>query len=761
MRETIRGYTDRPSAQPGESISVHVSASDGDYTASLVRLVQLDRSAEAPPVRIEPVVEVAPRTVRGRRHRTQVGNYVEVAPAPPTALSGFTFFGFVQPTRPYAGRQVVASVWDDSRDAGWSLEIEEGRLSFRLGDGHGRTARVTSECEIFGGAWYAVGASWDAERQVMLVAQKSVVTTANSLFGPVVPLDSSGTTRADTGGVEPAAAQVPLVLGGVAESETRPTWVTACFNGKLDSPRLLTGAVDDASFEAMARGGQAPSGALIAHWDFAAGITTSGVTSDEARDVTENGHHGVFVNQPDRAMTGWNWTGRRDLFTSAPEEYGAIWLHADALDDCRWPVDFELDLPRDLPSGCYAVHLVQGDREDHVPFFVRPGAGRARAPIAVLMPTLSYVVYGNYHNVYPWEGWGFDAYEAVNGVLPLDQRDVEMMTYPDDYGRSPYDFHIDGRGVQHATWRRPILDARPGQPFSFNFQADFYLIDWLEHEGLEYDIITDHDLHREGADLLRPYNVVVTGSHPEYYTWEMLDGLEQYLTEGGRGMYLGGNGFYWVTALHPDKPWLAEVRRGDDGDTAWKPRSGEYHHAFTGERGGLWRHRGRAPQKIWGTGYSAHTLGTSGYYVRMPDSLDPRVAWIFDGIGPDEVIGEYGLVGGGAAGIELDSYDRALGTPPHALLLGSSVRHDQSAMVVPEEINNAHPATVSDEHPKIRADITYFTTAAGGGVFTTSAIGWSGALPVEGYVNAAARLTGNVLRRFASPDPLDPITEES
>jgi N,N-dimethylformamidase len=144
----------------------------------------------------------------------------------------------------------------------------------------------------------------------------------------------------------------------------------------------------------------------------------------------------------------------------------------------------------------------------------------------------------------------------------------------------------------------------------------------------------------------------------------------------------------------------------------------------------------------------------------MPDSLDSRLQWMFEGIKPDDILGEYGLVGGGAAGIELDTYDLALGTPPHTMLLGSSVCHDQGAMVTPEEVDNVHPSMSNDEHPKIRADITYFTTEAGGGVFTTSAIGWSGSLPVNGYKNAAAQLTANVLTRFSDPSPLTPITEE-
>ena len=32
----------------------------------------------------------------------------------------------------------------------------------------------------------------------------------------------------------------------------------------------------------------------------------------------------------------------------------------------------------------------------------------------------------------------------------------------------------------------------------------------------------------------------------------MLDALQAYLDRGGRLMYLGGNGFYWRIAFHPE-----------------------------------------------------------------------------------------------------------------------------------------------------------------------------------------------------------------
>ena len=71
-------------------------------------------------------------------------------------------------------------------------------------------------------------------------------------------------------------------------------------------------------------------------------------------------------------------------------------------------------------------------------------------------------------------------------------------------------------------------------------------------------MITDEDLHDGGMGP--PYRVVMTGTHPEYYSTAMLDGLRAFTHQGGRLMYMGGNGFYWRIAFHQDKLGVIEVR---------------------------------------------------------------------------------------------------------------------------------------------------------------------------------------------------------
>jgi N,N-dimethylformamidase len=50
--------------------------------------------------------------------------------------------------------------------------------------------------------------------------------------------------------------------------------------------------------------------------------------------------------------------------------------------------------------------------------------------------------------------------------------------------------------------------------------------------------------------------------------------------------------------------------------------------------------------------------------------------------------------------------------------------------------------------------MVYLEYPKGGAVFSTSAIAWCGSLSFNNYSNNVSRITENVLRRFASDDPL-------
>jgi len=173
--------------------------------------------------------------------------------------------------------------------------------------------------------------------------------------------------------------------------------------------------------------------------------------------------------------------------------------------------------------------------------------------------------------------------------------------------------------------------------------------------------------------------------------------------------------------------------------------------SFTGEYGGLWRRSGRTPQQLAAVGFIAQGLDRSSYYRRTEASRDPRAAFAFAGIF-DEIIGDFGLVGGGAAGLELDHVDVALRTPAHTLVLARSEDHGPGMLVVTEEMTSNQPV-IAEGHPEIGADIAFFEIDGGGAVFATGSIAFAGSLPVGGFDNNVARLLGNVVRRFLDPAP--------
>jgi len=761
-RLRLRGYTDVPSYEPGQRVKVHVSADDpGTYTAEVVRLINGDPHPDGPGPREEVVATEANGSYPARWQRTQSGGYVEVPDpdgvlAPSGSFSVHVFLSAMVPTR---GRQAVVSRWDDATSTGWSLEVdEEGALRFVVGDGSGTTASVTSERRLFADTFYSVSATYDAEAGTLGLFQKSVVGSTNGRFGKVFPIDSD-TAVTGPATVAPAAAAVPFLVAGVAESapgDDGRTWVVAAFNGKIEAPTLLAGAVTAADAAVLDTGALPEGREVIARWDFAHGFTKQGLEDDVVHEVGGAGLDGFTVNQPDRAMTGWNWQGVEEVFKYCPEEYGAIWFHEDSLDDCRWEPDFEVPLPADLPSGCYAVRLTQGDAVDWVPFFVRPKAGTATAKILLLVPTYSYLAYANSQVMQ-----NAPTAQAIMGhFTTLEEIDLEL-NENSGYGLSTYDYHVDGRGCQYSSWKRPILNMRPRYTHEFGtvwqYPADLQLVDWLTTMGFEFDVATDHDLQEQGVDLFKRYNVVLTGSHPEYYSRQMIEAWESYLADGGRGMYLAGNGMYWIASPHPQKPWLLEIRKGEQGDQAWRARPGEYYHGTSGERGGLWRMRGRASAKTWGVVYTSHCLDVGFGYVPMPDAQDPKLSWMFEGIEPGEEIGDFGLVNQGAAGIEVDRYDQAAGTPPNAYLVASSYSESNNWVLVPEENYFAFPGMFAPEHPMVKGDIVYFSTSNGGAMWSASSMAWCGSLQYDGCDNNVSRMTANVVRHFAQDGALQEI----
>ena len=728
----IMGYWDRLSARPGDAPELKVSIEDGSqsFRIDVVRLTCGDDGPNGPGFKTRSITSEVNGVYPGRRQAIAVGSYVHIPNLNAIHGEAVTFAALVMPT--WLGKRATQCIVSRQHQysGGIALAIDRaGRGGLWLHDGTGEFF-VTCDAAMREGAWYLLVASVDAAAAKVRILQRPV----------------AGSHRIERDAVADRSIDIPMLqlpagAATIAARHDPGTGIVAHFDGRIEAPAIFRGALEADQLAGVMHPFDVDLPA-IAGWDFSRHIGSADVA-----DVSGNDCHGRCVNLPARAVTGHAWHGQAMDWKTRPDLYGAIHFHSDDLEDCGWSTDATWRLPAQIRSGIYAARLTS-DRgtEDLVPLFILPPKDQNGASLAFLASTFTYLAYANSHH-----GYEDPLSEPAYGtLLVLDRTDL-FLKERRDLGVSLYDRHRDGSGSCYSSARRPILNMRPKRRI-WNFNADLHIIDWLEESGLGYDVLTDDVLHEEGASLLSPYRCILTGSHPEYHTARMLDGIEKWLGGGGRLVYLGGNGFYWRVGTHQAHRGVIEVRRGEAGTRCFEMPPGERHNQFDGEFGGLWRSNGRPPQRLVGVGFVAEGFDSCHWYERTEASFDPRAAFIFDGVAKDDRIGDFGILGG-AAGLELDAADAALGTPAHALVLARSSGHSNVYLVTVEEMISTHPSVDGLDNPLVRAELVFFETPSGGAVFATGSIAWSASLSHHRYSNNVARITGNVVRRFLDPTP--------
>ena len=710
----LAAYCDALNYAPGDTVAVHAH---GDRTTriDIVRLAAPYGDADHADEQV-PGIDPLERLLTGQTSHPGSFAVVERFAMDQTEPS-LTLSVWIWPTRldARAAQGVVAVASGDG--TGFALAVVEGCVALvSTGSNPVELARIATP--LMERQWTRVVATLDTAAQTCTLTQT-----------PKLPFPDGLGSGAATGRLSVVALSIACVVIGACVRVSPPgraPYGVDCFNGKIEAVRI-----------------EGTSGARLAEWDFSQGIAT-----DRIHDVS--GHHrdGRLINAPTRAVTGHAWSGDEVDFRLLPAEYAAIHFHDDDLEDAGWDEVARIDLPTALKSGAYAVRLRSGAAEDHVPFFVTPPAPGPRAPVAFLASTFNYLAYANagLHDRFDYAATGM-----TGRTLRPGERDRQRRAHP-AMGGSLYDLHSDGSGRSTSSLLRPIFTIRADYESALqhaprHIGADLFTLDWLRRRGFSHDVLTDHWLDEEEADLTG-YRVLITSSHPEYWSARMLSHLEAFIAGGGRVMYLGGNGFYWVTARDRQRPHLIECRRGQVGVRAWSSEPGENHLSTTGEQGGLWRLRGRAPNRLVGIGMAAQgtDLKSPGYAI-TDAGREPANVWIFEGTTGD-IFGEAGYAMGGAAGDEVDRYDLLLGSPPHAQVVASSLKLGRYYKVAVEDVEMIADDLDGASDPRVRADVVLFDWAGGARVFSTGSIAWAAAMGWNDFDNDVERITRNVLNRF-------------
>jgi len=707
--KNITGYCEPWSVRAGESVVLRASSHlPGDAQLSLVRISCGDPTKSGPGFSEHDVASDLPSTVALTHQPLIPGSFATVDLADLVAKSTLTLTMSALATLPEQPQSVLTietTTSDGDRLRHFVLAIVDGLPRIRCGD----VDVALRERPLARGRWYNISVTLD-----VAAGHLSTAIATSPSVSPGRDRYELGETRTNSI-IAPGELHFTRLIVGGTTSDAQPR---GDFDGRVGGLNLV---VDDAE--------------LI--WNMQEAMESRAMI-----DVGPLQRHGVFHQLPTRAITGPTWDGTQQRWSDAPEQWDAVHFHKDDLYDAGWDATATVNLAADLPSGIYAFRTTVGDETDRVPFFVRPAPEAPTNDVALLMSSATYIAYANHRQL-------IDGADFIGSRTRL-RPEHEYVRDHHELGYSMYEKHPDGSGVMFSSRLRPVLNLRPGAD-GWNFTPDTDINAWLEQTGVGHDVLADEDVHAEGLAALEPYRVIVTCSHPEYWSTHMLDALAAWQRGGGRILYLGGNGFYWRVAFSDAWPGAMELRRAEDGVRNWQTGDGENYHAFGGEYGGMWRRNGRPPNELVGVGFAAQGFARATYYDVHADTMSGRASWIWEGVEPDE--GRIGMsgIGGGAAGQEIDRYDTRLGSPEHAVVLASATAFGPDMVRTKEEFEGSVDVALPD--PYVRGDIVFYETAGGGAVFSASSISWFGALARNGYDNDIARMSTNVLRRFADPEP--------
>lgn len=350
---------------------------------------------------------------------------------------------------------------------------------------------------------------------------------------------------------------------------------------------------------------------------------------------------------------------------------------------CGWTETISLAIPANWTSGIYSAECVDAAGGTSAITFVVKPAPQARSKVALLANVNTWLAYN---------GWG---------------------------GQSKYS------GLAHASFLRPIPAAAPTADPHLT-RGELWIHGWLEREGYAPDVYTDIDFHNDGCDPAQ-YACLVVGTHPEYWSTQMYDNLQEYLDAGGSLAYLGGNGLFEAGVYSADKTEMVFLDDVDGGE-----RASSLFRVLT---------PARAERSILGVATERCSVPGSPYEVVTADHA------LFDGMGLSDgaIFGDIGLNtgfgNGKASAWEVDTAD------------GVGAREmpwDCGHVGVAAVTNSPLPAGLTilargrHDGIGIGADMTYYDHPGGGFVFSVGSLTFGGSLVIDPIMSQLMR---NVMTR--------------
>ncbi len=222
---------------------------------------------------------------------------------------------------------------------------------------------------------------------------------------------------------------------------------------------------------------------------------------------------------------------------------------------CGWSTTFSLVVADAWRSGYYEVELradgVDGPEAVSHAFFVVRASPGDRADAVLVLATNTYNAYNKWGGKCLYLGATKVSFERPmeRGFLTRAEADA------DGYDGRVASVEPGGDEGHHRLLdylerhRYPMWCASSGW---HNWERRF--VRWAESHGFVIDMAVNSDLERHPG-LLDDHRLMISVGHDEYWSWEMRDTVDAFVTAGGNHAIFSGNTSFW------------QVRSADDGQT--------------------------------------------------------------------------------------------------------------------------------------------------------------------------------------------------
>ncbi len=379
---------------------------------------------------------------------------------------------------------------------------------------------------------------------------------------------------------------------------------------------------------------------------------------------------------------------------------------------CGWPVAHRVRIPPDWKSGYYNVRLRVEDRggryvqvnrrtaEVNAFFVLRSSAPGRDTKILIQLATHTYNAYNK------WGGHSFYGYHARN--------------------------NLQGHRISYN---------RPLRGLFRNWELQF--VAWAEKNGYTLDYACNGDLESR-PEILKPYRLVLSVGHDEYWSAKMRDHLESFIGAGGNVAFFSGNSVCWQVRTEEDGRALVSYKQWYNQDPVYKT---DDHRLLST----AWSHHlvARPENQLTGVGFLF-----GGYHLSHGQFMDGSGAftvhrpqhWIFEGTNlerDDTFGGKHTIVGYECDGCEFRLEDglpvptHRDGTPKTFTILATAPArwHPDDSWWYERWDRDRIGAAVLGVYTR------------GGTVFTAGTTDWSHGL--EGNDPTVVRITRNILDRLS------------